>query len=174
MAHSPWTPELIAQVREYAAQGLSSNKISQLIGKSRNTVIGICQRQHIHLGMQMVNRVQRIRPAKPKVERKRRAVEARVSVVSLAKRAVRASLIPTRQVCAPDPAPQPTRSFPHKVRYFAISEKQCRFPLWGSQKEIPLSSRFFCGAPIVAEGIAYCSDCRAVMYRRFSEEAVAV
>jgi len=167
MAHSPWTPELIAQVREYAAQGLSSNKISQLIGKSRNTVIGICQRQHIHLGMQMVNRVQsRRRPSKPKPEPKseRKPVEARVSVVSLAKRAVRVAQAAIEPLPVVVEFPKTERTFPNKVRYLDATAYQCRFPLWGNDKNLPISKRFFCGAPTAVER-PYCADCRSVMYR---------
>lgn len=164
---SPWPPELIEQVRTYAGQGLSSNKIAQLLGKSRNAVIGICQRQHIQLGMQMVNRVQsRRKSPKPKPEPKseRKPVKARVSVVNLAKRAERAAAKEPQPTAVEAPVLKDDRTYPHKVRYFDVTAHQCRFPLWGDDKNLSVSERFFCGSGTIVES-PYCADCRSVMYR---------
>jgi len=173
MAHSPWTPELIAQVREYAAQGMSSGKMSQLIGKSRGSIIGICTRNRIRLESKQINRVQRDRAAaKPKQEREQKAVEARVSVVSLVKQAERAGN--GEKVTAPVSVSTAERKFPHRVSFFSATDLQCRFPLWGTERNVPITKRFFCGAPALTESVAYCEDCQRIMYKRYSdEEAVA-
>src|SRR5579863_2122375 len=39
-AHSPWTPERIAQLRDGVASGLSCSQIAAEIGVTRNAVIG--------------------------------------------------------------------------------------------------------------------------------------
>jgi GcrA cell cycle regulator len=114
----PWTTENMETLRQMWADGASASKIGEVVGKTRNAVIGKVHR----LKLTPRQRTSSVKHDKPRT-RSRKA---------------RPPTLPTR------PLPtSPTVVSEYPVSLMELRPRHCRFPLWNATEHTGL----FCGDP---------------------------
>lgn len=157
-----WTPELDDRLRELAPDH-SARQIADMVGASRNAVIGRCRRRKIDLASP-ATKIQRgpiLRlPIRKAAVRIAKVLTPEYSNVEPSKlNAHCANLQRKREVAMLAPADdwQPART-----ALLDLRSSNCRWPLWTDAT--PRSERFFCGNAVVPGG-SYCSHCATLAYR---------
>jgi hypothetical protein len=181
-ARSPkWIPEQDERLKALRAELLSSGQIADLMGKTRNSIIGRlarlglkCESQPHSPGRPRAKPssesrglVQRVQAAERSTGKAFANVARRVSRppawepaasrpdggISRRQQAERAAAAP--------PAAEPTPA--SAVSLLDLTADTCRWPLWGDDAPSPYQ-RAYCGCG-VATGLAYCGFHAAICYR---------
>jgi hypothetical protein len=160
-APSFWTTELDGRLRALAPN-LTASQIGQIIGATRDAVIGRCYRKGISLigaSKQLEARREAAGRAQPKpqpprprakVKREKDLIAPNGSAesvyVNLAERREAAMVAPTADW-------QPKR-----LSIMDLRAKSCRWPLWTGT--VPFTEKFYCGNEALP-GLSYCPRCNA-------------
>jgi GcrA cell cycle regulator len=145
MTSSPWTAELIEQLRNRVVAGLSCSQIAAEIGVSRNAVIGKIHRLGIGPGRPAASPA---RSCPPRARRPRHSSQLRL---------LRLISAETPAVEAADTAPFDTTQ---RCALVALAHGKCRWPIGD-----PCEADFvFCGND-AATGISYCPGHARMAYR---------
>ena len=157
---SEWTPERLARAKALYLKGRTAAQIAaSLGGVTRNAVIGIVHRKKWNEGKRPNP------PAAPKLmppKRAERLVAAQLKPVG--GRGFVSAPVRPRGPSRPVTLPPPAKS-KAPVHQAELKVGQCRFPLWPhfGPKPAP-ADRFYCGAPVQADGSSWCADCAAIVF----------
>jgi uncharacterized protein (UPF0335 family) len=151
-----WTPEIDERMRQLAPDH-SAKQIAEMIGASRNAVIGRGRRRKIDLASP-ATKIQR----GPILRIPIRKAAVRIANVLTPHPAIEPSKIDAhcadlqrkRELAMVAPADDWT---PARVAFLDIRDGFCRWPLWTGRP--PLAEKFFCGNPS-EPGNSYCEHCR--------------
>lgn len=159
-----WSGDEIAEMRRLAADGLSAGQLAEALGRTRNAVIGKCDREGITLHLKRWRRPNAPAPAKPPRER-------RVNIVrppAAPAKPVRVPAVATPVAIAAG-APQADAP-PPGVALLDAGSFQCRWiigEVFGADTRV-------CGCPVWRESSSWCAThYRVVFMRRTCGEAAA-
>lgn len=125
---------LLTEIRRLAETGASSSMIAEVIGKTKNAVIGICRRN----GIKLEGHKHSVPPpARPKPPERTVAMRPRVQKAEFQEPGI-----------GVDTSGRPT--------LIEAGPGQCRYPLW--QGRVRHTDAFVCGEPVHI-GTSYCPDC---------------
>lgn len=161
----PWTPlfdwnELrVAQLKAMVADGLSSSKIADQLGVTRNAVIGKIDR----LKLARPGKTVSTRPRKPKASAGY-ALGNMVARLNVGKTPRRSKFAAGNFNGTDGPMPPQATELPAepvpatRVTIYELTEKTCRWPCFAGDE--PIHEKFYCGGLTVHE-LPYCGHhCR--------------
>ena len=136
---------------------MSAREIGRMVGATRNSVIGLCNRQGINLGG---NRT--VDAAIPPSQRKKIARERQRQQAAITyKSATKASPWRAREEAAALMAETPETAKP----LLDLSRHDCRMPVYMGRGRSMRADDLFCGAP-VEPGKSWCSACAGRVFVR--------
>lgn len=139
------------------APELSTSKIAEIMGRSKNSVVGKAHRLNLTMRPSPIIRdeaTRERRAASPSRSGKKQTLPA-IEAASI--RPNFAERVPQR---APErPAPEPVVPAAHRG--------PCRFPMWGHQERAPIPPRFCCAPcrPVTEGGGSYCAEHAAICFQ---------
>jgi hypothetical protein len=151
-------PDAVAdEVRRLVADGLSAGQVARRVGKTRNSIIGLCHRRRWQLG-DRVGSNKTLAKARAKARAKQASAGRAVAVQCRAKQ-LKAPLVKDGRRHAPSlPVLEP---FTGRVSMMDLEHQQCRYI--GERPEIlTLDTPIYCGAP--TDGGWWCPAHRARVF----------
>lgn len=157
---SQWTVEKIADVKRLLAEGKSAAHIADIIGTTKNAVVG-----KVHRLGDLVGELNGLFARQPG----RRPKPGQRLIVYRTYAAVE----PTRPRYAPTAKakkvfkPKSKKLAPSRCTLMQLDTGTCRWPMWGEKAN---GKKFYCGAEV--EGTVYCEEHDHIAYRPLRRSTV--
>ncbi|MBD3845961.1 hypothetical protein IED13_09650 [Bosea sp. SSUT16] len=165
-----WSEATVARLKAMVEDGGSASDISNILGCSRNSVIGKVHR----LGLAFARGWgQHETPAAKQKRDRAIAVKAPPRILAKAPAPKPKPKAPPAPEVDPTPKRWPKPEGPEAVDITALRAGLCHMPLWSDLRKGGL----YCGKPVAIEGLSWCDACRQLVYEarpiRSQEEAQA-